>query len=68
MAGINLTDLSDRNKSGTDLFNDLENFMIELSDNSEQIIGGMMNTSMCRAYSESCLDWTGMSLTVTDVD
>jgi hypothetical protein len=41
MADIQLKDLFDRNFSGSDLFEDKETFMLELSDDNEQIVGGM---------------------------
>jgi hypothetical protein len=41
MADIQVKDLVDRNFNGTDLFDDLENFMIELSDDNGLITGGM---------------------------
>jgi hypothetical protein len=40
MADINLKDLSDRNIAGSDLFDDSENFMVELSDESNLLVGG----------------------------
>ncbi len=40
MADIKLADLAGHNISGIDLFNDSENFTIELSDDSEYILGG----------------------------
>jgi hypothetical protein len=41
MADIKVKDLVNHNASGTDLFSDSENFMIELNDDSEQILGGI---------------------------
>jgi hypothetical protein len=49
MANINVDDLS-----GIDLFSDSENFMIEISDENEQIIGGLK----CAWYSINCHDDT----------
>lgn len=42
MADIKIQDLSTHNISGMDLFNDSENFMIELSDEGKQIFGGCL--------------------------
>jgi hypothetical protein len=48
MADIQVKDLFDRNIAGSELFNDSENFMVELSDDSEQIVGGMApKTTVC---------------------
>jgi hypothetical protein len=43
---INVKDLSERSEHnesiyGSDLYDDLENFMNELSDDSEEVIGGI---------------------------
>jgi hypothetical protein len=40
MADININDLLGRKILGNDLFSDSESFMMELSDESECIIGG----------------------------
>lgn len=40
MTGINIKDLLDREILGNELFSDSESFMMELSDESECIIGG----------------------------
>lgn len=45
MADINLKDLFDLDLTGTKLFDDLKNFMVELSDDNELIIGGMRATT-----------------------
>ncbi|NEO50795.1 MAG: hypothetical protein F6K55_44630 [Moorea sp. SIO4A3] len=44
MANINVNDISALHLSGTELFNDSESFMTELSDESEQmaILGGCL--------------------------
>jgi hypothetical protein len=44
MSDINLKDLFDQNINGADLFDDKENFMIEISEDNEQIVGGMKST------------------------
>ena len=41
MANINVNDLLNLNPSGSELFNDSESFMTELSEESEQVIGGL---------------------------
>jgi hypothetical protein len=41
MADINVKDLFDRDIPGADLFDDSENFMVEISDENEQVIGGI---------------------------
>jgi hypothetical protein len=41
MANIQVDKLLNQGISGAQLFNDSESFMIELSDDSEQIIGGI---------------------------
>ncbi|MFM2311234.1 MAG: hypothetical protein RLZZ04_510 [Cyanobacteriota bacterium] len=41
MSEIKIQDLSTDIISGTNLFDDSENFMIELSDDNEQILGGI---------------------------
>lgn len=43
MANIQVDKLLNQDISGAELFNDSESFTIELSDDSEQIIGGMKN-------------------------
>ncbi|MDZ8056494.1 MAG: hypothetical protein RMX68_007240 [Aulosira sp. ZfuVER01] len=40
MANINIKDLLNLNLTGAELFNDSESFLNELSDESEQVIGG----------------------------
>jgi hypothetical protein len=60
MADIKVTDLKvadlfDRNIAGSELFNDSEDFMVELSEDSDPVIGGMMQTpttmTKCGCYS-----------------
>ena len=41
MANITLTELSEHNISGADLFNDPESFMRDLSDDEVGILGGV---------------------------
>jgi hypothetical protein len=45
MADIQVKDLFDRNISGSDLFEDSENFMVEISDDNDLIIGGAKPTT-----------------------
>lgn len=47
MADIKLNDLSNRSASGSDLFNDSESFLKELSDEGEQIVGGLRVDVWC---------------------
>jgi hypothetical protein len=51
MADINVNDLVIHNTSGTNLFDDSESFMKELTDDSEQVIGGI---HMCWAKTGLC--------------
>jgi hypothetical protein len=56
MADIKVTDLEvanlfDRNIAGSELFNDSEDFMVELSDDSEPVIGGIKPETKCGCYS-----------------
>ncbi|NEO94959.1 MAG: hypothetical protein F6K56_34110 [Moorea sp. SIO3G5] len=50
MANININDISALNLTGADLFNDSESFMIELSEDTEQmttIFGGLAASQLC---------------------
>jgi hypothetical protein len=47
MAEIKIKDLGTCNISGTDLFDDLENFMIEVTDETTQIFGGIVAAVDC---------------------
>lgn len=57
MADIKLNDLSDRNSFGADLFDDPENFMVELSDDDDAI-GGFktINIPSCASYGHGCTE------------
>ncbi|MFM2311231.1 MAG: hypothetical protein RLZZ04_507 [Cyanobacteriota bacterium] len=50
MSEIKIQDLSTNNISGTNLFDDSENFMVELSEDNEQILGGV-DRRCCRKNS-----------------
>jgi hypothetical protein len=51
MADINIKDLSDLNIIGSDLFDDSEDFTIELSDEIEQIMGGIRHdVNQCSSF------------------
>jgi hypothetical protein len=51
MADINIKDLSDLNTIGSDLFDDSEDFTIELSDEIEQVMGGMRpDVNQCSSF------------------
>ena len=54
MTEIKVRDLSNRNIFGADLFDDPENFMVELSDDSD-VIGGF-NLNSCASFGEGCTD------------
>jgi hypothetical protein len=47
MADIKLNDLLTQNNSGSDLFSDSESFLKELSDEGEQIVGGLKVDIWC---------------------
>ena len=50
MANINIENISVLNLNGNDLFEDLESFITELSDNDEQtaIKGGLVAPGTCK--------------------
>lgn len=59
MANIKVSDLLNLNLTGTELFNDSESFLTELSDDSEQINGiyggiGCVPTS-CQEVTNLCI-------------
>ncbi|NEO66569.1 MAG: hypothetical protein F6J98_41840 [Moorea sp. SIO4G2] len=53
MANININDISALNLTGAELFNDSESFMTELSDDSEQVIGGAL-PAFCKVKNATC--------------
>jgi hypothetical protein len=55
MADIKVKDLAVHNISGFDLFKDSESFMIEISDESDQVVG---------AFSDPASAITGRSVTI----
>jgi hypothetical protein len=51
MADIKIKDLSNLNIIGSDLFDDSEDFTIELSDEIEQIMGGIRHDeNQCSSF------------------
>jgi hypothetical protein len=64
MSEIKVKDLSSLNISGADLFDDAENFLIELNDETTTIVGGMpciqSNRERCNG---TCVFFTYIAVT-----
>jgi hypothetical protein len=56
MADIQVDKILNQGVSGTQLFNDSESFMIELSDDSEQISGGIRTCTNISVVNCICTD------------
>ncbi|AOX00292.1 hypothetical protein BJP34_13245 [Moorena producens PAL-8-15-08-1] len=65
MANINVNDLSALNMTGAELFKDSESFMTELSDESEQVIGGARSCGLSKIYClrPTCVNTGGVGST-----
>jgi hypothetical protein len=56
MADIKVQDILINNIPGIDLFNDSENFMVELNDESEQVLGGCRSDTFYCSARMTCND------------
>ncbi|MFM2311232.1 MAG: hypothetical protein RLZZ04_508 [Cyanobacteriota bacterium] len=67
MSEIKIQDLSTQNVPGMDLFNDSENFMIELNDEQDQnILGGMRCEGAAKTGCYGGSGWCHSDFAATD--